>query len=128
MKVLLVLLVFLLNGCYLANGSPSSVEFWVKNGNKISINEVRSCQEKSFLSLGKRFEFLKSQFYKNGEYHPDQNSIYYKEYSEYRREASRRNAQCFYGLGYRFKAPLYWCLAQDGDNTRICTENIKYRN
>lgn len=64
MKLLLVLLVFLLNGCHLANGSPSSVEFWVKNGNKISINEVRSCQEKSFLSLGKRFEFLKSQFYK----------------------------------------------------------------
>ena len=37
-------------------------------------------------------------------------------------------SECIYKLGYRFNSPLYWCLAQDGDNTKICIDNMKYRN
>ena len=54
-----------------------------------------------------------------------------KEYSEYLiilNKISELNRECFYNLGYRFRAPLYWCLAQDGDNSRICLENMKYKN
>lgn len=55
---------------------------------------------------------------------------YPNEYQEYLylSELIPPNSQCYYDLGYRFKAPLTWCLTQDGDNTKICIENMKYRN
>ena len=52
----------------------------------------------------------------------------YERYSYLIRKEGAYFRNCIYQLGYRFKAPLYWCLAQDGDNTRTCTENMKYRN
>lgn len=52
MKVLLVLLVFLLNGCYLANGSPSESKYWLRNGKTISIEDNKKCSENIYPNLG----------------------------------------------------------------------------
>ena len=137
MKLLLVLLVFLLNGCYLANGSPNSTEFWVKDGKRISYEERQFCFEKNKSKLKKkdkeRFEYLKNRYKRLG-YSNDGFSImrteYPNEYQEYLYLSGLipSNAHCYYELGYKFRPPIYWCLAQDGDNTRICMENMKYRN
>lgn len=124
MKALFVLLIFLLNGCYLANGSPSSVNFWIKNNKKISVEDIRNCQRKAYSSIGERSLHLYDKFINDETLTNDER----KERSGYIKQATHLVRQCYYDLGYRFKAPLYWCLAQDGDNTRTCTENMQYRN
>ncbi|OBX06371.1 hypothetical protein QV08_10470, partial [Gallibacterium salpingitidis] len=52
----------------------------------------------------------------------------YKRYREVTRLNEKYYEQCLYDSGFRFRPPLVWCLAQDGDNTKICMENMKYRN
>ncbi len=129
MKVLLIFLIFLLSGCYLANGSPSQYKFWIKP--QASVEEQKNdwafCRKQSNDNLSKADKNLLKEGDTNWE------SLYqrkqdYERYSYLIRKEGAYFRACIYQLGYRFKAPLYWCLAQDGDNTRICTENMKYRN
>lgn len=130
MRKIIFLLPLLLSGCYLANGAPPATDFWVKNGKKISTEEYSICSNKVYPNLGGRYKYLYekreqlgfSEFYKNKEE--------WDEYYSYLVMATRLIAKCLYEeLGYRFKPPLYWCLAQDGaDNTRVCLDNMKYRN
>ncbi len=124
MKLLKISFVFFLSGCYLANGSPSSITYWLKDGKEISHGEVKMCEAKIYSSLGKRFLYLREKDKNNGMLSLQERNEYYAYFIKARQQVSN----CFYNLGYRFKAPLYWCLAQDGDNTRICTENMKYRH
>lgn len=116
-------LTLLLSSCYLANGSPSSVNFWIKNNKKISFEEIQNCERKAYSSIGEKSLLLYNKF-RGGVLTNNER----KEHSSYTKQATPLVRQCYYELGYRFTAPLYWCLAQDGDNTRICTENMKYRN
>lgn len=128
MKKIILFIIPFISGCYLANGSPSESKYWLRNGKTISIEDNKKCSENIYPNLGGRYNYLYEkrkqvgfvEFYKNREE--------FKEYEIYLRMADKLLNQCFYDLGYRFKAPLYWCLAQDGDNTRICMENMKYRN
>ena len=125
-KLLLLILTLILSGCYLANGSPSLSKFWLKNGKSFSMKERDDCLAKADNVLGERFFYLRK---KDNE---DSDKFYetpeYQEFLVYLKKESRLMNKCFYDLGYRFQAPLYWCLAQDGDNTKICIENMKYRN
>lgn len=137
MKKLVLIFPFLISGCYLANGSPNSYKFWTKDGKHISYVERQFCFERSKSTLNKkdkeRLEYLEDRYKELG-YSNDGFSImrteYPNEYQEYLylSELIPPNSQCYYDLGYRFKAPLTWCLTQDGDNTKICIENMKYRN
>ncbi|WP_025267121.1 hypothetical protein [Bibersteinia trehalosi] len=124
MNKYLTCLVLLLSGCYLANGSPSDIKFWMKDGQIISVREIWNCEQKAYASLGERSLFLYNKF-RNKESLSNEE---YKELSKYIPKATLIVRQCYYDLGYRFKAPLSWCLAQDGDNTKVCIENMKYRN
>ncbi|AWW34553.1 hypothetical protein CT138_06650 [Mannheimia varigena] len=132
MRQLSLIFSLLISGCYLANGSPNSYTFWIKDGRHISTSEMRYCFEKNKSKLGsenkKRLEYLENLYEKLG--YLNMKAEYPNEYEEYRelRKSLSSNSSCYYDLGYRFKAPLYWCMAQDGDNTRICSENAKYRN
>ena len=39
------------------------------------------------------------------------------------------NPSCYYDLGYRFTAPIYWCLSLDSSiNKEVCEQYKKYRN
>lgn len=125
----ILFLSLLLSGCYLANGSPSSYHYWLKNDKVITYNDMKFCEKKVYLTLGERFKYLSKMMEINGWISMREN--YRKEYNEYIAyitKASPYISYCYYELGYRFRPPIYWCLAQDGDNTRICTENMKYRN
>ncbi|SUB34674.1 Uncharacterised protein [[Pasteurella] mairii] len=83
------------------------------------------CEEKIYSLLGERFLYLREKDKNNSSsLSPQERTEYYGYFLKSREQVSN----CFYNLGYRFKAPLYWCLAQDGDNSRICMENMKYRN
>ncbi|PJG84587.1 hypothetical protein [Conservatibacter flavescens] len=119
----LIYVTLLLSGCYLANGSPSSVNFWIKNNKKISFKEIVSCEKGAYASLGKRSLQLYNKF-RNGDHLNNEEN---KELNKYDMQATFLVRQCYYDLGYRFNAPIHWCLAQDGDNSRICVENMKYR-
>ena len=132
-KLFLLSLIIVLSGCYLANGSPSETNFWIKNGKKISSDERLLCYEKTenlILSKEDKISFYRLQ----SKYLQDRVNMitnHKKEYDQYiflLNKISILSSKCFYDLGYRFQAPLYWCLAQDGDNTKICIENMKYRN
>ena len=89
MKLLLVLLVFLLNGCYLANGSPNSTEFQVKDGKRISYEDRQFCFEKNKSKLKKKdkeqFEYLKNRYERLG-YSNDGFSIMRTELQGYSQE------------------------------------------
>ncbi|MGX2975596.1 hypothetical protein ACWIUH_10665 [Ursidibacter arcticus] len=127
MKRFIFMFCFLLTGCYLANGSPSESNYWVKEGKKISFLEKKNCQVNAYSNFDKRFFYL----LEKEEREPIEfrkNELEYQEYLKYLNIESKLISKCYYDLGYRFRPPLYWCLAQDGDNTRICTENMKYRN
>lgn len=123
----------LLSGCYMANGSPPASTYWIKNGIGLSYKDADYCYEKSKIeALNKKelnkFLYLDDKFNKNPIDMINNHKDEYKEYNNLMNKISLLHRQCFYDLGYRFQAPLYWCLAQDGDNTRICMENMKYRN
>ncbi|KGQ71296.1 hypothetical protein OA57_03495 [Chelonobacter oris] len=128
MKVLLVLLIFSLNGCYLANGSPPDTDYWLKNGKKLSFKDNQNCGNQIFPNLGDRYIYLYKKRHQVGFIEFYKNKAESDEYNFYIEKAFRLLRQCYYDLGYRFRPPLYWCLAQDGDNTKICMENMKYRN
>ena len=128
--VILLFSLFLLSGCYLANGSPSSYIFWESPPNmtkekdkKISVN----CYEDARNSLN---DIQKKLFDKGSaswkDVYADKNG--YKIFEEAVNLHQKYFFQCLYNSGYRFRPPLIWCLAQDGNNTRICIENMKYRN
>ncbi|KGQ47240.1 hypothetical protein JL04_10835 [Gallibacterium anatis] len=40
MKYVVFIIYFLLSGCYLANGPPDSLNYWVKDGEKHHINTL----------------------------------------------------------------------------------------
>lgn len=123
----ILLVSLLLSGCYLANGSPNETEYWIKNGKKITYTEKKNCLDKAHVSLGSHFVYLLNKFDKDPILFLD-NKLDSKEFSDYLKQESKLISKCYYDLGYRFRPPLYWCLAQDGDNTNICLENMKYRN
>ncbi|QLB12882.1 hypothetical protein EV697_10819 [Bisgaardia hudsonensis] len=133
MKPLLLLsLILVLSGCYLANGSPPEYSFWKKNGIELSDIDAENCYQRAkYSSLNEeekeRFDFLEkiavNSLAKMAFYHESE----YKEYLNFLNKLDVLKNQCLYDLGYRFQAPLYWCLAQDGDNTQTCIENMKYR-
>lgn len=135
MKKLLFILSLIISGCYLSNGSPKSYTFWIKDGKYISYEEMKFCFEQSKSMLERkdrlRLEYLESRYEKLG-YSKDGFSImrseYPNEYQEYIElgELVPSGSRCYYELGYRFKPSIYWCLAQDGNNTKICMENMKY--
>lgn len=133
MKKLVILVSMFVSGCYLANGSPPSSNYWVKEGNKINYRDSKECYIKSRNKIlnevnEDRFNYLEEKYNKDP---IDMIKNHKKEYSEYLiilNKISELNRECFYNLGYRFRAPLYWCLAQDVDNSRICLENMKYKN
>lgn len=127
MKVLLVLLIFLLNGCYLANGSPSSSEYWLKSGKKISYAELSTCNERVYMSFGNRYFYLREKL--RMQIPNENNKDEYNEYLDYLHRSQPLISKCYFDLGYRFTAPYYWCLAQDngGKNMEICKINQKYR-
>lgn len=124
MNKYLVCLTLLFSGCYLPNGSPSSTNFWIRDNQKISVKEIWGCERKAYSTVGERSLFLYNKFRNRGGLSNEED----RELSKYDVIASMIVRQCYYDLGYRFKAPLSWCLAQDGDNTNICMENMKYRN
>lgn len=124
MKKSLVILSLFLSGCYLGNGSPSSVEFWVKNNKSISATEIWKCEREVYATIDQRSLALYNKF-RNGDRLTDNE---HKEFFNYTELATPLVRKCYYDLGYRFRPPLYWCLAQDGNNTSICMDNMKYRN
>ncbi|HJF73755.1 hypothetical protein [Gallibacterium anatis] len=131
-NLLLVLLLVLLSGCYLANGPPPSSTYWVKNGVRISYQEAYVCYKKSKAkSLDenelKRFTYLENKFKENPIDMINNHKDEYEDYYNLLDKISKLNSQCFYDLGYRFRPPLKWCLVQNGDSANICIENMKYR-
>ena len=133
MKWIMLVITTFLTGCYLANGSPSPATYWVKNGKSISYEEAKKCyiQSKGNI-LNKfnldRFNYLEDKYNKNPIKMIDEYKNEYSEYIHFLDAISILNRECFYHSGYRFRAPIQWCLAQDGDNTKICIDNMKYRN
>ncbi|QLB12890.1 hypothetical protein EV697_10827 [Bisgaardia hudsonensis] len=127
MKPLLLLsLTLVLSGCYLANGSPSQTNFWIKNGKVVPYTDINTCKINANNILGERYIYLLDKF--DNDYMVFRNNTQeYQEFSKYTEKQSILINECLYQKGYRFNAPLYWCLAQDGDNTRTCIENMKYR-
>lgn len=121
MKLILVV-TFLLSGCYMANGSPSSTEYWVKNGKKITYSEISNCDESIYSNLGERFEYLDKKLkYKSSKEYKDE----YAEYLAYIKKAKPLVSKCYFDLGYRFSAPYYWCTVEHNMDT--CKINQKYR-
>ncbi|MFU2058080.1 hypothetical protein ACLSZY_00380 [Avibacterium volantium] len=122
MSILLFSLL-LLSGCYLANGSPGSLNYWVKDGEKAPYKHFKYCDDFSRSKMSSRYFYLENKFY-NSTSDKREDDEFMK---LYRRKDALVN-QCLYDIGYRFRPPLKWCLAQDGDNTKTCIENMKYRN
>lgn len=120
-----------LSGCYLANGSPSSSNYWIKDGKSISYKDASECYAKSqarALSVDaekSRFSYLERKFNDNPIDMINNHKDDYFEYVMLSKSISKLNKECFYHLGYRFQAPLYWCVAES--NMKTCRENQKYR-
>ena len=133
-RFLLFILTISLSSCYLANGSPNSFIYWVKNNKKISFVDVKKCSKlskKYVLNNKNKWELyneLRNKFNEDPIKMINFNKEEYKQYENLVYKLEKNKNKCYYDLGYRFQAPLYWCLAQDGDNTKICIENMKYRN
>ncbi|NBI41716.1 hypothetical protein GVX86_09720 [[Haemophilus] felis] len=127
MKKFILLFPLFISGCYLANGSPPAHRFWMKNDGTYEGKEWEYCSKKSYESLNEYQLRLINKAEDNWK-ELYQNKEEYKKYREALKIESKVFSQCLYDSGYRFRPPLYWCLAQDGDNTNICSENMKYRN
>ncbi|MBN6711952.1 hypothetical protein JFL47_14205 [Haemophilus haemoglobinophilus] len=129
MKKLILFLPLFIAGCflpYMGNGTPSSYKFWVKKDDSLRGQEWRYCSNKANEQLDKFQQELIdegnknwSELYKNKEK--------YQMYEDTIKLNSKYLFQCLYKSGYRFNPPLTWCLAES-DNTKICLENMKYRN
>lgn len=133
MKYKVFLLSCLLTGCYLANGPSPSSTYWMKNGKKITYAERKQCyqvsKKKALNEIElKRFDFLENKFDSDPIDMINNHKQEYEEYEKFLEKIREKNLKCFYDLGYRFKAPISWCLAHIGDNIDICMENMKYRN
>ncbi|UXN36047.1 hypothetical protein N8E87_07515 [Avibacterium paragallinarum] len=130
MRIIILLLPLLLSGCYLANGSPPSFRYWLppKEMNEEQEKKIwGDCDRKSYDMLDKTQRVL----FDKGDTSWDEvykNRDEYKKYQEVLYLNQKYLFQCLYDSGLRFKPPLRWCLAQDGNNTKICIENMKYRN
>ena len=132
--LLLSLLSLCLEACYPANGAPPEDRFWLKSGIGKSQKSAdwSMCAEQSLRKLGdaerKAFEEGQSAYregLRTNAPFPFEVPEGYDEAAQKHREQTR---QCLYGLGYRFTASLYWCLAQDGgDNWGDCRRYRKYR-
>ncbi|OOS02140.1 hypothetical protein B0186_00575 [Canicola haemoglobinophilus] len=130
MKKLILFLPLFVAGCflpYMGNGSPPETKYWLKNGKKMSFEDISHCDKQVFPYLGERYEYLYRKRQKIGfiEFYENKNES--EEYENYLNKASKLLSQCYYNLGFRFNPPLTWCLAES-DNTKICLENMKYRN
>lgn len=126
MKNLLFTMSLILSGCYLANGSPDSHVFWKKIYGIDDGKDWKNCRRKSFDSLTSAQREILNRGEKNWE-EVYLNKDSYKFYKDAMGLEEKYFASCLYEFGYRFRPPLYWCLAQDGNNTKICMENMKYR-
>ncbi|BFQ92711.1 hypothetical protein QRO24_02285 [Gallibacterium anatis] len=132
MKILLTfLLSTFLSGCYLANGPPSSYNYWIKNGRKVSVEDRDKCYLLAIKSLNiserKEFYYLNNKFNENPINMINNHKSDYEKYSFLIKKVGQQSNQCYYDLGYRFIPPLTWCLVQNGDSANICIENMKYR-
>lgn len=129
MKTIILFIPLLISGCYLANGPPSQYEFWAKP--QATIEEARKdwkfCGKQSSSDFSESDKALLQQGETNWEdlYSRKQD---YKRYSDLINKKDAHFRNCIYQLGYRFKAPISWCLAHIGDNIDICMENMKYRD
>ncbi|QLB12892.1 hypothetical protein EV697_10829 [Bisgaardia hudsonensis] len=132
-KIFLFSVVVVLSGCYLANGSPSAFNYWLKNNKNISFNDLEKCSQISNKYVLKTKKDQEVYNYLRAKFNKDPIKMinsYKEEYEQYRyiiRKLGEFRDKCYYDLGYRFQAPLSWCLAQDSDNTQTCIENMKYR-
>ncbi|SUB34672.1 Uncharacterised protein [[Pasteurella] mairii] len=128
MKIIF-LLPLMLSSCYLANGSPSSYNYWLKDDKVITYNDIQFCESKVYFTLGERFKYLLKMKLEKGWILMRENYRHeYDEYITYIKNASPQISQCYYDLGYRFTAPYYWCLAPDSKgNFKTCEINQKYR-
>ncbi|MFU2046778.1 hypothetical protein [Avibacterium gallinarum] len=123
MKKIIFLFSLSLSGCYLANGSPDPTNYWVKDGEKIPFKYFKNCDDFAKAQMGNHYFYLENKF--------NNSTSDKREDDEFMKLYRKKNAlvnQCLYDIGYRFRPPLKWCLAQDGNNTRTCIENMKYRN
>ncbi|WP_406812370.1 hypothetical protein [Histophilus somni] len=127
MRITLFIIALILSGCYLANGSPNSSNFWKKVYGTYNIGDWKHCQRESYDKLNSTQRELLDKGDKNWE-EVYSNQDEYKLYKEYIDLEDTYFSDCLYTLGYRFRPPLSWCLAQDGNNTKICINNMKYRN
>ncbi|MFC0308678.1 hypothetical protein ACFFHK_03010 [Gallibacterium trehalosifermentans] len=129
-KIILLFYLLLLSGCYLANGSPSSFKYWYAPEN---INEMKQekiwndCSDMAYSILDSNQKKILDRGKVSWET-VYENKDEYKILEDAIELHQRYLFQCLYNSGFRFRPPLYWCLAQDGDNTRTCIENMKYRN
>ena len=95
MRNLILLLFFVISGCYIDNGAPHSNYYWKKDGKKLSYEDIMYCSPKVNEKSSKVYV----------------------------------NPSCYYDLGYRFTAPIYWCLSLDSSiNKEVCEQYKKYRN
>lgn len=113
----------LLSGCYLANGSPSSSEYWLKSGKKISYSELSACNNSVYTSIGDRYFYLREKL--RTQIPNENNKDEYNEYLDYLHRSQSLISKCYFDLGYRFTAPYYWCIAES--NMETCKINQKYR-
>ncbi|KGQ62992.1 hypothetical protein IO48_02745 [Gallibacterium anatis 4895] len=123
MKYIVFIICFLLSGCYLANGPPDSLNYWVKDGGKAPYKHFKYCDDFSRSKMDNHYFYLENKFYNS--------TSNKREDDEFMKLYRKKNAlvnQCLYDIGYRFRPPLLWCLAEGGNNTKICIENMKYRN
>ncbi|WIM84872.1 hypothetical protein QP020_02240 [Gallibacterium anatis] len=130
MRKIFILFSFLLSGCYLANGSPSSYVFWESPKN-ITEEEDKKIWDDCYDGAIYRLSDIQKKLFDKGSKSWEEvyeNESEYKIFEEAVNLHQKYFFQCLYNSGYRFRPPLIWCLAQDGNNTRICIENMKYRN
>lgn len=130
MKYIVFIICFLLSGCYLANGSPSSFKFWYAPENISDVKKEKIWNDCDYMAYSILDSNQKKIFDKGNSSWEKvyENKDEYKIFKEAIKLHQRYLFQCLYNSGLYFRPPLKWCLAQDGDNTKVCMENMKYRN
>ncbi|BFQ92709.1 hypothetical protein [Gallibacterium anatis] len=130
MKTSFIILFFLLSGCVLTGTRPDFT-YWEAPKNIDKSQEIviwKNCGDSSYHMLNKDQQKILdkgNEFWKEIYKNKDEYSKYEEAFNIY----IKYRSQCLYDFGLRFKPPLHWCLAQDGDhNLKICIENMKYRN
>ncbi len=126
--LILLCLLLVLSGCYLGNGPPGEEDYWIKNGNKITNDEINKCDKLADkYAFGSKKEKEKYDYLQSVvDTDPDKLIANKEDFNQYDRLLdilTKYKHGCYYSLGYRFNAPFYWCLS---GNTHICAENTKY--